>query len=90
VLEECDSLASVTIPDGVTTIKPFAFRWCDNLTSVIIPVSTIELWASAFYYCDKFTDIYYKGTEDQWAEIYIVGEDIEYFANATIHYNYTG
>ena len=39
----CDSLTSVTIPDGVTTIGDYAFVSCCSLTSVTIPDSVTTI-----------------------------------------------
>ncbi|MBO7169874.1 MAG: leucine-rich repeat domain-containing protein, partial [Clostridia bacterium] len=48
--EDCGSLTSVTIPDGVTKIGKEAFKGCRSLTSVTIPkgVTKIGDWA----FCD--------------------------------------
>ena len=53
----CDSLASITIPDGVTAIGYYAFRWCNSLESIIIPDSVTYIGMDAFYYCDSLTSI---------------------------------
>ncbi len=46
----CTSLASVTIPDSVTTIGNNAFRECTSLTSVTIPDS-LTMGYGVFYGC---------------------------------------
>ena len=53
----CDSLTSVTIPDGVTTIGGNAFRDCDSLTSIIIPNSVTKIGVAAFQSCDSLTSV---------------------------------
>ena len=86
----CSSLTSVVIPDSVTSIGMRAFYDCDSLTSIVIPDSVTSIGNYAFYYCDKLTDVYYTGTEEEWANItidnYYNGNDD--LLNATIHYNY--
>ncbi len=74
--------------DIVTSIANAAF--CDeSLASVIIPDSVTSIGASAFYKCTSLTDVYYTGTEEEWAKISIAyGND--YLKNANIHYNYEG
>ena len=49
--EECDSLVSVAIPDGVTSIENFAFYNCDSLKSVIIPNSVTKIRNWVFDNC---------------------------------------
>ena len=44
----CESLTSVTIPDGVTSIEDYAFAWCESLTSVTIPDSVTNIGDFAF------------------------------------------
>ena len=53
----CSDLASVTIPDSVTSIGNLAFFGCSGLTSVTIPVSVTSIGDYAFYYCESLTDI---------------------------------
>jgi hypothetical protein len=50
-------LTSVTIPEGVTDIKAFAFRDCKNLTSVTLPRSLKRVGSSAFRGCTSLTDV---------------------------------
>ena len=41
----------VTVPEGVTKIRDFAFRGCTGLTSVSLPDSVTEIGDSAFWGC---------------------------------------
>ena len=80
---------SFTIPNSVTSIGDEAFSGCESLTSITIPDSVTSIDAWAFYACYSLTDIYYTGSEEEWAVILIdFGNNC--FANATIHFNYTG
>ena len=47
----CDSLTSVTIPDGVTSIGNYAFFNCDSLTSVTIGNGVTSIGGYAFEDC---------------------------------------
>ena len=45
----------LTIPDGVTKIKPNVFRGCESLTSVVLPESVDTIGAYAFSSCSNIT-----------------------------------
>ena len=47
----------VAIPDGVTSIKEFAFYRCSGLTSVTIPEGVTSIGKYAFYYCSGLTSV---------------------------------
>ena len=81
----CDSLASVTIPDGVTYIGSHAFSSCDSLTSVTIPDSVTSIGSSVFRYCSSLAVVYYKGTVAEWGKIGI-GIHNSVLTNATRYY----
>ncbi|MBQ8546335.1 MAG: leucine-rich repeat protein [Clostridia bacterium] len=53
----CTSLASVTIPDSVTSVGGAAFATCTSLTSVTIPDSVTSIGASAFATCTSLTSV---------------------------------
>ncbi len=52
----CDSLTSVTIPEGVTSIGEFAFAECDSLPSITIPASVTGIGRWSFNRCFRFTE----------------------------------
>ena len=54
---DCDSLASIEIPDSVTTIGSYAFRYCDSLASIEIPDSVKTIASGAFSDCDSLASI---------------------------------
>ncbi len=53
----CDSLTSITIPNGVTSIGKYAFYNCDSLTSITIPNGTTSIGEYAFYDCTGLASI---------------------------------
>ena len=57
--EDCSTLTSITILDGVTSIGFNAFEYCSSLTSITIPASVTSIGSDAFYYCSSLT-IYCK------------------------------
>ena len=85
----CGNLTSIDIPDSVTSIGDSVFSYCDSLTSVTIPDSVTSIGDSAFSSCDNLIDVYYGGSETEWAAISI-GSSNEGLTSATIHYNSTG
>lgn len=83
----CSRMTSITIPDSVTSIGYEAFYSCGSLSSIVIPDSVTSIGACAFYSCGSLTDVYYTGSEEEWAEIEIYDANNSLFY-ATIHYNY--
>ncbi len=92
---ECHSLIDVVIAedgkfaasDVFASIGDEAFANCSSLASVVIGDSVTSIGDNAFYYCYSLTEVYYTGSEAEWAEISI-GLYNDPFKNATIHYNY--
>lgn len=56
----CSSLASVTLPDGLTTIGTNAFRNCYSLSSVNIPESVTTVENNAFQNCSSLAEPLYS------------------------------
>ena len=85
----CSSLASVTIGNGVRSIGDDAFWGCLSLTSITIPDGVTSIGDYAFYNCPSLTDVYYAGSEADFAKIKIYDSGNYALTSATIHYNYT-
>ena len=85
--QHCSSLTSVVIGDSVTSIGEYAFYRCSSLASITLPDSVTSIGYDAFDSCSSLTDVYYSGTEEEWAKISISYGNT-YLTNATIHYNY--
>ena len=66
--ENCVSLTSVTISDGINFIGENAFKDCSNIISVTIPDSVVSI-SSAFIGCSGITGIYYTGDIASWCHI---------------------
>ena len=52
-----DSIKTVVIKDGVTSIGNYAFYNCSSLTSVTIPDDVTSIGESAFYSCSSLTSV---------------------------------
>lgn len=53
----CYSMASITIPNGVTSIGADAFSNCYSLTSITVPDGVTSIGSSAFTYCYGLTSV---------------------------------
>lgn len=84
-----ETITSVVIDNGVTSIGNWIFFDCTNLTSVTIPNSVTRIDRAAFYNCSAIKDVYFTGTETQWNSIRYGAYNSHLFS-ATIHYNSTG
>lgn len=65
------TIRSVRIEDGVTSIGKNAFIDCPALTSVTMGKDVESIGEMAFYGCSGLTDVYYGGTAADWAKIAI-------------------
>lgn len=55
--ENRDSITSVVIEPGITTIASYAFQDCLNMTSVTIPDSVVTIRDYPFLHCESLTSI---------------------------------
>ena len=81
------SNVSVTITDGVNSIRENAFSGCNEITSITIPDSVTSIDWGAFYNCSNLKTVNFRGTQEQWQAISINKRN-EPLTNATIIYNY--
>ena len=59
--QDCTTLTSVIIPNGVTEIQDNAFQGCTRLKTVTIPASVTLLRNCAFDACPNLQSIYFEG-----------------------------
>ena len=92
VFGHAEGLKSIVIPNGVETLSSYLFSTDWRLKSVVIPASVKTIESEAFYACRALQDVWFTGTEQQWASVKI-GEprdpgDELYTAlqNATIYF----
>ena len=58
----CDSLTSIEIPSGVTTIGDTAFLECTSLSSITIPNTVTSIGSDAFGSCTSLSDVTIEST----------------------------
>jgi hypothetical protein len=84
--QNCTSLKHIVIPDSVTELISCAFQNCTGLESIVLPDGLETIGNSAFANCSSLTEVYYMGTEEQWAHIDINQNGNSYFINACVYY----
>ena len=84
----CVGIEEIAIPEGVTTIGYGTFEVCKSLKKIMLPktLTYVELWA--FGYVDTLKDVYYAGTELEWASVTVDTMGNTSFTSATMHYNH--
>ena len=55
--KNCASLASITLPSGLTTLGDGAFEYCTSLTSITLPSGLTKIPSDTFGYCTSLTSI---------------------------------
>ncbi len=73
------------IPEGVITLGELALSNLRELEYLSIPATLKQVGYSAFRFCKKIDTIFYYGTETQWKEIEIFGNNSS-IQNANIRY----
>ena len=71
VFGHAEGLKSIVIPDGVQTLSLYLFSTDWRLKSVVIPASVKTIESEAFYACRSLSDVWFTGTEEQWASVKI-------------------
>jgi len=84
----CAGLTQVIIPNSVTEIYWNAFGDCTGLTSVQLGSGITYIDECAFNNCNAITDVYYAGSQEEWANIDLYGYGNGALINANIHYNH--
>ena len=75
----CENLKSIEVPEGITSIKDYAF-YSSGLTNIKLPSTLKSIGLDAFYDC-PFDSVYFNGTYYEWINIDISS------GNETLLYN---
>ncbi|MBQ9468001.1 MAG: leucine-rich repeat protein [Clostridia bacterium] len=67
LLSHHDAMHTLIVEDGIKTFGGDCFAYNGALTDIYIPSSVIGVSQGACYTCDALKNIYYSGTEEQWA-----------------------
>ena len=62
----CESLESIVIPEGITSIGSYAFRDCVNLIKIVVPESVEYIESDAFVGCDGLSTAGPLGSESNY------------------------
>ena len=74
-----------TVPDTVTAIAPGAFYACKALEQLTLPKVT-SIGARAFTNCSSMTDLYFAGSEADWAKLHETVDTGLVETVVTVHY----
>jgi len=69
MFQHCKSLASIIIPNSVTSFGLCAFSGCEALESITIPSSVTRIGELAFSSCNSLGKITFSGTRAEWNAI---------------------
>ncbi len=81
----CQSLKNIQVPEGIKQIESTTFSGCRSLSYINLPKSVTAIGDNAFQDCLSLKDIYYAGTNADWAGIQ-TGTGNDAFKNAGIHF----
>ena len=62
-----DSIQSIVLPEGITSVSPYSFCHCSVLKTLVLPASLASLGGYAFYACPKLKDVVVQNPETAFA-----------------------
>jgi hypothetical protein len=82
---KCTNLKNLVLPSSVTEIAKDAFARCTDLRLIAFSENVQSIGAGAFDGCQNLNQVYYGGTQAQWAQI-TIGERNSQLSAATVHF----
>ena len=84
--QNCTSLKTVILSEGIETIGGYSFEGCTALTSITLPGSIKTVWDDAFANCTNLKNVYYAGSVTDRSKIEILSGN-QSLTSAIWHYN---
>ena len=66
---ECTDIASLSLPNSITSIGQRAFQSCQLLESLTINRGLTSIGDDVFQHCDNLSALNYEGTMEEWSQI---------------------
>ncbi len=83
--KNCESITTVNLPEGITTIGKEAFANCMGLSILTLPKSVTSVADDAFLECKKLRTVYYGGVATDYAGI-TIGANNNFLKTAKFYY----
>ena len=83
--QHCISLTDITLPSTLKKIGLKSFEGCMSLKKIVIPENVSKIVGQAFLNC-PLEEVYYRGTEEEWANIEIIEFNNETLLSAERYY----
>ena len=61
----------IILPGTISSIPQGAFAGCSSLKRITIPKRVTSILRATFEGCTSLTDVYYEGSEEEWAKVKI-------------------
>ena len=84
--EQRESIASVVVEEGITSIGAYAFSECDSLTQVVLPEGLLEIGRGAFEGCDNLREIRFPSTVEKIFDPFVFTPVTELYIPASVVY----
>lgn len=66
-----ETVTDIVLPSSIREIGRRAFSGCRNLARITIPKRVTYIDEDTFKDCDNLTDVYYEGSQEEWAKMKI-------------------
>ena len=90
IFEYLSKATAIRLPDTLEMIALTAFNDCSSLNNLLLPASLTafdpDYYGNTFLRCPALTDVYYLGTEEDWAQVERSSEVTSYDSTMTVHY----